>query len=122
MALTHQLPIIIHSRSATDETLKALERYAKEPLRGIVHCFSDDYAIAQEYVKHNFVVGLGGTITYPKNEALRIVAKELPIENIVLETDAPYLSPQSLRGTNKLSAQYTRNCIIHCRITQRNSC
>ncbi|MGB8468358.1 MAG: TatD family hydrolase [Candidatus Babeliales bacterium] len=98
MALASNLPILIHSRDATDETLYAIDEYSKQGLRGVVHCFSDPLPIAHEYITRNFLIGMGGTVTYPKNHALRTVATTVPLEKIVLETDAPYLPPQELRG------------------------
>ncbi len=99
IALQFDLAIVIHTRNAQDETLRVLDTYSNEKLRGVIHCFSEDLAFAQHAQELGFVIGLGGTITYPKNELLRTVCIETPLTNIVLETDAPFLPPQSLRGT-----------------------
>ena len=100
LALKHNLALVIHSRDADEETYQALATYRGEKnFRGTIHCFSSDENYAQKYLDLGFVLGFGGTLTYPKNETLRNVAKMIPLEKIVLETDAPFLPPQSLRGT-----------------------
>lgn len=98
LALEHGLPLIIHTRQAPEETLACLTEYKDQQLRGVIHCFSEDVDFAQEAIKLGFVLGIGGTITYPKNEMLRKVVKSVPLEKIILETDAPYLPIQSMRG------------------------
>ena len=98
LALEYDLALSVHSRDATDETLKVVQEFKNEKIRGVMHCFSEDLPIAQEYIALGFVLGIGGTITYPKNESLRTVVKTVPLEKIILETDAPFLPPQSMRG------------------------
>jgi TatD DNase family protein len=98
LALQHNLPIVIHSREAADETLHCLDEFRETNLRGIIHCFSYDASIAQEFIQRRFVLGLGGTITYPKNAALRDIAIQILPHEFVLETDAPFLTPQPWRG------------------------
>lgn len=113
LALEHNLALVIHSRDSDEETYQALAAYKGEKnFRGTIHCFSSNESYAKKYLDLGFVLGFGGTVTYPKNETLRNVAKMIPLEKIVLETDAPYLPPQSLRGTKnnpaniKIIAQY----------------
>ena len=98
LALTHDLALVVHTRDAPDETLSVLEEYRKDITRGIIHCFSEDAAFAKQVIAWNMAIGLGGTITYPKNNALREIAQTTELNAIVLETDAPYLPPQTLRG------------------------
>ncbi|MBM17927.1 MAG: hypothetical protein CL947_02580 [Epsilonproteobacteria bacterium] len=99
LAIEHNLPIIVHSRDADIETYEILADYKNEPsLKGTIHCFSYNENYAQKFIDLGFVLGLGGTITYPKNETLRNVAKTVPLESIILETDAPFLAPQNVRG------------------------
>lgn len=105
LALYHQLPLVVHTRDAADETLSMIDEYAREPLRGVIHCFSEDLSFAQEVIKRGFVIGLGGTITYPKNELLRTVATTVSLDHIILETDAPFLPPQEIRGKQNNPAQ-----------------
>lgn len=100
LAIENNLAIVVHSRDADQETYNVLAQYHGEKnFRGTIHCFSSNEAYAQKYIDLGFVLGFGGTVTYPKNETLRNVAKMIPLEKIILETDAPFLSPQSVRGT-----------------------
>lgn len=98
LALEHNLALIVHSRDAYDETLAALDEFKNDPLRGTIHCFSEDQAFADHALNLGFVLGIGATITYPKNNVLREVVKKVPLEKIILETDAPFLPPQEFRG------------------------
>jgi TatD DNase family protein len=112
LALEHNLPLVIHTRDAGDETLRCLEAYKDTTLRGTIHCFSEGLTFAQDAINIGFVLGIGGTITYPKNNTLREVVNIVGLDNIILETDAPYLAPQAVRGTKnspkniKLIAEY----------------
>jgi TatD DNase family protein len=107
LALSYQLPLIIHSRDAAHETLACLDAYTHTPLRGVMHCFSYDMAIARDVIARKFVMGIGGTATYPKNHTLREVVCSLPLSSFVLETDAPFLPPQPWRGQQN-HPQYLR--------------
>ncbi len=98
LALEHNLALIVHSRDAYDETLKILEEYKNHITRATMHCFSYDQAFADTVISWNFMLGIGGTITYPKNDTLRSVVQHISINNIVLETDAPFLPIQEMRG------------------------
>lgn len=98
LALEHDLALVVHSRDAYDETLGILEEYKTNISRATMHCFSYDHAFANTVTDWGFVLGIGGTVTYPKNEELRSIVKNTPLKNIVLETDAPFLPPQAIRG------------------------
>ena len=98
LALKHRLAIIVHTRNARDETLAVLDEYKAQISRGIIHCFSEDLAFALEAIAMGFSIGIGGPLTYPKNTALQHIAASIGLDNIVLETDAPFLAPQPLRG------------------------
>ena len=112
LALEHDFPLVIHTRDAHDETLKVLESFQDTRLRGVIHCFSETLSFAHDALALGFVLGIGGTVTYPKNHELRAVVQTIGLEHIILETDAPYLTPQILRGTKNhpknivLIAQY----------------
>lgn len=97
LALTHELALIVHTRDAGQETLQVLEEYKKE-INGVIHCFSEQLDFANTVIDWGFVIGIGGTITYPKNEYLRTIVQEVRLDKIILETDAPFLPPQELRG------------------------
>ncbi len=105
LALEHDLALVIHTRDAGDDTLRCLEEYQHHGLRGTIHCFSEDHAFAQQAISWGFVLGIGGTITYPKNEHLRTTVKQVGIDHLVLETDAPFLPPQVIRGQQNSPAQ-----------------
>ena len=108
LALKYDLPLVIHTRDVGNETLKSLEPYKNENLRGTIHCFSEDLPFAQTAISYGFVLGLGGTITYPKNNTLRDVALTIGLDHIILETDAPFLPPQIIRG-KKNHPKYIRS-------------
>ena len=98
LALTYKKALVVHTRDARDETLYSLEEYKNDITRGIVHCFSEDYDFATTVISWGFSLGFGGTITYPKNNYLREILQKISIDDVVLETDAPFLPPQTIRG------------------------
>ena len=98
LALRYDLGLVVHTRDAPDETLRCLDEYKNQGLRGTIHCFSEDLPFAQHAISLGFVLGIGGTITYPKNDRLRSVVSSVGLNNIILETDAPFLPPQIIRG------------------------
>ena len=101
MALAQQakLPIIIHCRDAWSDCLDLLEEvWRPTGLGGILHCFTGTLEAAQRGMEMGFLVSFAGNSTYPKTGNIRDVAKELPLEKILIETDAPYLAPQPYRG------------------------
>jgi TatD DNase family protein len=102
-ALDYKLPIAIHTRNAMGETIEAVKPFAKKGLRGIFHCFSGSKESAEQIISMDFHLGLGGVLTY-KNAGVAEAIKDIPMEWLVLETDAPYLSPVPYRGkTNEPS-------------------
>lgn len=88
------LPVVIHSRDATMDTINILKKYKA---KGIIHCFSGSLETANIYISMGFLLGIGGVVTF-KNSKLKDVVKEVPLESIVLETDSPYLTPVPFRG------------------------
>ena len=115
------LPVVIHSRDAHEESYRVLEQWTgsisplarrgemsrsdrggsaqgREHPNGVIHCFSGDAELAQRYVELGFMISFAGPITYPKNHDLRAASAAIPLESIVIETDCPYLSPQPRRG------------------------
>lgn len=91
------LPVVIHCRDAYPETMDLLEAEAGETTI-ILHCFAGDRRHAERAWERGWLLGVGGTVTYKKNEALREIVRDAPQQSLVLETDAPYLSPEPLRG------------------------
>jgi TatD DNase family protein len=102
-ALQYQLPVVIHTRTAMAETIDVLTTNKGKGLRGILHCFSGSYEEARSIIDLGFYLGIGGVITY-KNAGLAEVVQHLPLEHLVLETDAPYLSPVPFRGKRNESS------------------
>jgi TatD DNase family protein len=106
-ALMKDLPIAIHSRNATHRIIEILKGFKGKGLRGVFHCFSESYELAQEIIKlDGFSLGIGGVLTF-KNSGLGEVLKKVDLQHIVLETDSPYLSPMPHRGKRN-EPSYTR--------------
>lgn len=97
LSIIHNLPLIIHTRNATRETYEIIKNYSQK-INGTIHAFCDDYTWAKKFIDLDFKLGIGGVITYPKNEHIRDAVKRIGIDNILLETDAPFLPIQSMRG------------------------
>lgn len=91
------LPIVVHSRDACEDTFNIVKEHMKG-MKGIIHCFSYEKEIAIEYVKLGFHIGVGGVVTFKNGRKLKEVVENIPIEMIVTETDAPWLSPTPHRG------------------------
>ena len=102
-ALHYHLPIVIHSRDAMKECIETVQPFAARGLRGIFHCFGDSLESAKKITSMGFYVGIGGVITYKKSGLFEVV-KDIPLEYIVLETDAPYLAPVPFRGKRNESS------------------
>src|ERR1700683_2520720 len=101
LGLAHQakLPVIIHCRDAWSDTLKVLEQVWKPTgLGGILHCFPRSLEDAERGLDMGFLISFAGNSTYPKASNIRDVAKALPLESILIETDSPFLAPQGYRG------------------------
>ncbi len=96
------LPVIIHSRDAAEDTMFIMKEHAKG-LRGVIHCFSGSKEMALEYVKMGFYIGVGGVVTFQNGKKLKEVVQTVPLERILLETDCPYLAPVPYRGKRNSS-------------------
>ena len=97
------LPIVIHTRNAMQQTVEIVKEYAPKGLRGIFHCFSGSYETACEIIDAGFYLGIGGVVTY-KNSGLVDVLSKIDLKHLVLETDAPYLTPVPFRGKRNESS------------------
>ncbi len=96
LAVEVALPVIIHSRDASQETFDIIRQSGIK--EGVIHCFSGSVELAKEYVKRGFYIGIGGAATFKNARKIVEVVKEVPIEHILVETDAPYLTPTPFRG------------------------
>ena len=107
VAVENNLPIIIHSRNSMKEVFEIVELYKDKSIRGVFHCYSGDYDEAKKAIDMGFFLGIGGVLTY-KNSQLPEIVKRISINYILLETDAPYLSPIPFRGRRNEPA-YIKN-------------
>jgi TatD DNase family protein len=96
LAVQRRLPVIIHTREATDDTFALLR--AEPGVRGVFHCFTGDVAMARLALDVGFYISLAGIVTFPKAESLREVARFVPDDRLLIETDSPYLAPVPMRG------------------------
>lgn len=99
IAEKYNLPVVIHSRDATRDTMDILKKYL---VTGVIHCFNGSVETAKEYIKMGFVLGIGGVVTF-KNSNLSSIVTQIPLESIVLETDSPHLTPVPHRGEQNSS-------------------
>lgn len=103
LALEYELPVAIHTRNSMEVTLEIMEARKDKGLRGVFHCFSGDVAQAQRAVAIGFYLGIGGVVTYKKSGLADVVAA-MPLESLLLETDAPFLPPAPHRGQRNESS------------------
>ena len=103
LAIEYDLPIVIHSRDAFDEIFEVLKKYKSNSLRGIFHCFTGDKEQAEKIIGLNFLIGIGGVVTF-KNGKISEFLSSIPLDKIVLETDSPYLAPVPHRGKRNESS------------------
>ena len=94
----YQKPIIVHCRNAYDDLLGVLREHGKAPYQGTLHCYSSDAPTMRKFLDLGFHIAFGGALTYKKNDRLREACAQCPMDRLLLETDAPYLAPQSRRG------------------------
>ena len=108
-AMDRNLPLVIHVRKGFEEVLQSLEKLQKEikgsnkKLKGVFHCFSGDLNQAKKVIEMGFKIGIGGVVTF-KNAKLADIVSEIDIEDILLETDSPYLAPTPYRGKRNESS------------------
>lgn len=97
-AITTRKPLIIHTRQAANDTLLLMEEEGALDIGGVMHCFSEDWDVAKRALALNFYISFSGIVTFKNAEILREVAKKVPKDRILIETDAPYLAPAPFRG------------------------
>lgn len=101
VAAEFDMPVIIHSREAAEDTLDILKRYddkLRKNNRGVIHCFSYTVEMARQYIDMGYNIGIGGVLTFSNAKKLKKVVCDIPLEKIVIETDCPYLAPAPHRG------------------------
>ena len=92
------LPVIIHSRDAAGDTFDILKDAQDGSLEGVLHCYSGSVEMAREYIKLGFYISLAGPVTFKNSRVLKEVAKDVPLDKLLIETDSPYLTPEPYRG------------------------
>jgi len=113
LAIEYDLPLVVHIRDAGDDALRILSEYS-EHTRGVIHCFSLDLDAAILVASWGWMIGIDGPVTYKKNKYLREIVRTIPLDDsILLETDAPFLTPQAVRGRPNHPAYipYIAECI-----------
>lgn len=99
LAQEADLPVIIHSRDAAEDTMQIMKKAREDGIKGVIHCYSYSPEMAQEYVKMGYRIGVGGVVTFKNARKLVQTVEEIPLSAIVLETDCPYMAPEPHRGT-----------------------
>ena len=97
-AIKSKLPLIIHTRNAQDDTISIMKEEGANSATGVMHCFTESYEMAKQAIDLGFYISFSGIITFKNAETLRETVKKIPIENILIETDSPYLAPVPNRG------------------------
>lgn len=92
------IPYIVHDREAHEDTLNIMKQELYSGARGILHCYSGSVEMAREFIKMGFYIGLGGVVTFKNAKTAKLVAHDIPLEHILIETDSPYLAPVPFRG------------------------
>ena len=97
-AIKSSLPLIIHTRNAQEDTISIMKEESAKSTTGVMHCFTESYEMAKKAIDLGFYISFSGIITFKNAESLRETVKKIPIENILIETDSPYLAPVPNRG------------------------
>jgi len=113
-AVRNGLPVVIHSRNSTDEVFSVLNEFTGSGIKGVLHAYSSDLRNAKKAISRGFIIGIGGVLTY-KNSILGDICKKIGPENIILETDSPYLTPVPYRGKRNESSYI---CIINRKLAE----
>ncbi len=109
LSIEHNLPLIIHMRDATKDTYDILKEY-KGKLKGVMHCYSGSLEMAYEFIKLGFHISLGGPVTFKNAKEPKEVAKNIPLDKLLIETDCPFLAPTPFRGKRNESSYVKYVC------------
>ncbi|KXS39450.1 MAG: TatD DNase family protein [Halomonadaceae bacterium T82-2] len=93
-----ELPVIIHTREAREDTLALIAEHVDPAVGGVLHCFTEDLDMAREAVRHGFLISLSGIVTFRNAATIRELARAIPLDRLLIETDSPYLAPVPHRG------------------------
>jgi len=122
-AKTSSKPLIIHTREAASDTLRIMREESAGDVGGVMHCFTESQDVARQALEQNFYISFSGIVTFRTAEALREVAKQVPAERLLIETDAPYLAPVPFRGRTNEPAfvRHVAECLAEVRQTTLES-
>jgi len=114
-----QKPLIIHTRNAAEDTLKIMKEEGAEKCGGVMHCFAEDWNIAKQALDLGFFISFSGIVTFKNANELKEVAKKVPSDRMLVETDSPYLAPVPFRGKTNEPAyvKHVAECIAELRAT-----
>jgi TatD DNase family protein len=117
LALTRKMPVVVHNRESSEQALASMKPYCKKGLRGMMHCYSDNWENAKRFLDMGLLLSFSGILTFRSAEGLREVASRAPTDRILIETDSPFLAPVPRRGkTNEPSyLPYTARCLAELR-------
>lgn len=93
-----QLPLVVHTRDAREDTLSLIKAHGNEESAGVLHCFTEDWDMARRAMDMNYMISISGIVTFKNAEALRGVVRQVPLDRLLIETDSPYLAPMPYRG------------------------
>lgn len=111
------LPLVIHTRDADDDTIAILEdEMARGPFKAVLHCFTGGPNLARRAVELGLYVSFSGVITFKKNDALRAIAADVPMDRVLVETDAPFLAPEPFRGKRNEPAYVVHTAAVLARV------
>lgn len=99
-----KLPVIIHTRDAREDTIELIREHGDPEHAGVLHCFTESWEMAKAAMDQNYYISLSGIVTFKKAEELREVARKIPLERLLVETDSPYLAPVPYRGKPNIPA------------------
>lgn len=99
-----KLPVIVHTRNAKEDTLNIIRDHACREASGVLHCFTEDWAMAKQAMDMNFYISISGIVTFKNAETIRDVVRKMPLEYLLVETDSPYLAPMPYRGKPNMPA------------------
>ena len=97
-ALAASLPLIIHTREAAEDTLRIMREEGADRVRGVMHCFTESWEVASQAIDMGFYISFSGIVTFKNAVGIKEVAQKVPLENMLIETDSPYLAPTPFRG------------------------
>lgn len=112
LAAKHDKPVIVHTRNAQADTISILQEHANTGVRGVMHCFTEDWAMAEQALALGFYISISGIVTFKNAAQVKAVAQQVPLERLLVETDSPYLAPMPYRGKTNQPAytQYVAQC------------